>query len=106
VIAMTITIDQLNDDCTIKFDGDLTIYQVAEYQKQLVEKCDLVVSATVQLGVEVELDTAGIQLLISFQKQLQAAGGDLTVQTTGEQSTQVIEVFNLSSQFNLADRGH
>ena len=103
---MTITIDQLKSHCTIKIDGGLSIYEVAAYRNQLVENCDSATSATVELSDEVELDTAGIQLLISLQKQLQAAGGELTVQATGEQSTQVIDVFNLSSQFNLADRGH
>ncbi|TWX72761.1 lipid asymmetry maintenance protein MlaB [Colwellia sp. C1TZA3] len=101
---MTIKIDNFEDHCTIKIDQDLTIYEVDEYRKQLLEKCDLNHSATVELSDEVELDTAGIQLLISLQKQLQATGGDLTVCTTSVQAINLFAVFNLSSQFKLTDR--
>jgi anti-anti-sigma factor len=103
LIVMTIKINKSKNHCTIKIDGDLTIYQMAEYHGQLVEKCNSATSATVELSDDSELDAAGIQLLISLQKQLQAAGGDLTLQTTGEQSTKVIEMFNLSRQFKSSE---
>jgi len=102
---MTITINKRKHHCIIKIDGDLSIYEVAEYHKKLVEKLDAVTSATVELSQDIEIDTAGIQLLISLQKQLQATGGDLTVQSEGGKSAQIIEVFNLSKQFRFSDRG-
>jgi len=101
---MTIKIDNFKDHSTIKIEHDLTIYEVDEYRQQLLEKCDLTHSATVQLSDQTELDTAGIQLLISLQKQLQGAGGDLTVHTTAAQAIHLFEVFNLSSQFKLNER--
>jgi anti-sigma B factor antagonist len=102
---MTINITINKDHCTIKIDGDLTIVQISEYHQQLVDKCLSVTSATVELSDNTELDTAGIQLLISLQQQFQSAGGDLTVRTTGEPSIKVIDLFNLSSQFNSAEKG-
>jgi anti-sigma B factor antagonist len=102
---MTINININEDHCTIKIDGDLTIFQISEYHRQLVDKCQSVTSATVDLSDNTELDTAGIQLLISLQQQFQSAGGDLTVRTTGEASTKAIDLFNLSSQFNSAEKG-
>jgi len=102
---MTINIKNSKGHSTITIDGDLTIFQIADYHKQLVKQCESATSATVELNDEAELDTAGIQLLISLQRQFQSAGGDLTVSTTGEQSAKVIDLFNLSSQFNSAEKG-
>jgi anti-anti-sigma factor len=101
---MTINITINKDHCLIKIDGDLTIFQISEYHQQLADKCQSVTLATVELSDNTELDTAGIQLLISLQQQFQSTGGDLTVRTTGEPATKVIDLFNLSSQFNSAEK--
>jgi len=106
LIPMTIKINNQNNHSTIQIDGDLTIFQMSEYHKKLLEKCESISSATVELSGEVELDTAGIQLLISLQKKFRAAGGDLTVQTTSEKVTKVIELFNLSGEFKLVKKGN
>lgn len=101
---MTITIDKCKDHYTIKIDHELTIYEVETYRKELLEQCDLTCAAMVQLSEDIELDTAGIQLLLSLQKQLQSAGKDVTVQATGAQAIHLFDVFNLSNQFNLNDK--
>jgi anti-anti-sigma factor len=105
LIAMTINISKRKDHCTIKIDGDFSIYEVAEYHKKLFRKCGSVTSARVELSQDLEIDTAGIQLLISFQKQLQANDGDLTVQSKGGKFPQIIEVFNLAKQFKFFEEG-
>lgn len=104
LITMTIKIDKFEDHYTIKIDHDLTIYEVEEYRQQLLEKCDLISLARVELNENIELDTAGIQLLISLQKQIQGAGGDLTVQTTSAHAIHLFDMLNLTSQFKLNDR--
>lgn len=104
LIRMTIKINKFNDHYTIEIEHDLSIYEVEEYRQQLLEKCDLISSARVELNEEIELDTAGIQLLISLQKQIQGAGGNLTVQTTSAHAIHLFDIFNLTSQFKLNDR--
>jgi anti-anti-sigma factor len=102
---MAININKHRGHYTIKLDGDLSIYEVADYHQELVEKLGSATSATIELSQGLEMDTAGIQFLISLQKQFQATGGDLTVQSKGEKSAQVIDVFNLTKQFKFSDGG-
>ncbi len=74
---MALKIETKNNINQIRIDGDLTIYEVADYLDTL--KQTLMMDKTVELdlsGVE-ELDTSGLQLITAVCKQASGNGADI-----------------------------
>ncbi|WP_417068501.1 STAS domain-containing protein [Niveibacterium terrae] len=61
----------------LEFEGEMTIYQVAEQKKLLQEALRENEALEVDLSRVVELDTAGVQLMLVAQREAVALGKSL-----------------------------
>lgn len=85
----------------LRFAGDLTIFQVGDYRRQLLEMPSGGQEAVADLSATTDLDGAGLQLLIALQKQLRAAGSELSLQDPAAAVTAALAACNLSDHFRL-----
>ena len=74
---MAIKIEIKNNSNQIVIDGDLTIYEVSEYQEALKQACNPGMPVELHLGAVEELDTSGLQLIASVCKQANDNGADI-----------------------------
>lgn len=95
---MDMEIDSQQGACSIRFNGDLTVYTVAECRSTLLDKCPVGSSATLDMSGVGKVDTAGLQLLIAMEGYF-AAGGGLSLTGIGESVTKVLELTRLSERF-------
>ena len=98
---MDTEIDSRNGVCSIRFNGDLTVYTVAERRSSVLDKCPAGCSATLDLSGVAKVDTAGLQLLLAFQSYF-AAGGGLTLASIGESVRAALELTRLIDRFSEA----
>lgn len=101
LMAMNIT--KLDGACSIRLDGDLTIFQIADFHSQLLAECQDAQNVTFDLSDVNEVDTAGVQLLISLQKQLNSVDGNLLLAGQSEQLLNTLNAFNLSGYFESTE---
>lgn len=78
--------------CRIAIDGELTIYNAAEWKERLYEPIARGDSLELELSAVQELDTAGLQLLIMAKKEALARGQALHL---CNHSRAVVEAFEL-----------
>jgi anti-anti-sigma factor len=57
-----------NNTLFFRVEGELTVYQVEEYTKRLIESIDNVGGVVVDLHSNDKIDTAGFQLLVALKK--------------------------------------
>lgn len=91
--------------CRLGVDGDLTIFQVAEYRQQLLAECAQAGTVTLDLSETRELDTSGVQLLLALRKQVMAGGGKLKLAGISDAAGKTLAVFNLAAEFPLEAEG-
>jgi anti-anti-sigma factor len=82
----------LEDKATLRLEGELTIYSVAEARGQLEAALDQHPSLHLNLSGVEELDTAGVQLLVWIKQEAKRRGKQLVLSA---HSPAVVEVFDL-----------
>ena len=103
---MSLTITQSDGFCTLKLEGALAIFRIAEFHKQLLEECQDRQVVVLDLHDTDELDTAGIQLLLSLEKQLKKNAGSLSLVGMNEQVSKTLEIYNLLTHFVTETESH
>lgn len=81
------------------FSGNLTIYEVGEYQQQLNSLPQLEGAWRVDLGGVTEIDTAGLQLLMALRQQL---GEQLTMVSHSSAVIELLDLYRLAPFFGDA----
>lgn len=80
----------------IQLKGDLKIDKIS----QLADKFKKVVKPGLELRLDLSnitsIDTAGIQLLLSVEKELKPSGGSLTIVDSSEKVRKLLDFYNLS----------
>lgn len=87
---------------TVKLSGDITIYDAGTAKEALLENVKGL-DRKVLLNLEQieELDTAGIQLLLMFQRLVHQMGGDLETVAVSESAAQVLQVLRCEQALNM-----
>ena len=98
---MDTEIDFRNGVCSIRFNGDLTVYTVAERRSAVLDKCPTGCSATLDLSDVGKVDAAGLQFLLACESYF-ASGGGLTLSGIGESVRAALELTRLSDRFTEA----
>lgn len=96
---MALNITKKGNHCSVAVEGELTIYQVSGYHKDFLNKCSSAETIAIDLSNVEELDAAGVQLLLSLEKQQHNKGGSLSLAGQNQQIVETMEVLNLSAHF-------
>lgn len=102
---MGVKIEADAGNCTIHFEDELTIYNVAECRKQILESCTLQEDVEADLSSIKEIDTGGLQLLAALNKQLVDGGYRLNCSEPGETVLEAFELSRFSDVLNNQNTG-
>jgi len=99
---MNITRDKHKSGDIIKLEGELTIYTVSQAKNLLVEDCEKLTN-TVALDLKnvSEIDTAGLQLLLFFQKHLDGFGKKVHIGNSNEHVDALLNQLDVASYLSL-----
>ena len=93
-------ITQTEDNCNIIFRDDLTIFQVEEFQKEILTQANFAKAVTVDLSAVEEMDSAGIQLLLSLTKEAKNCGSAMTINHFSNKAEECLSLFSLDNIVN------
>lgn len=96
---MSIQIENTEQHCTMRVDGELTIYTAAECRQQLLDHLQQCDDLTVDLSAVSEMDSAGLQVLLVLKKQADKAGCGLQLVQHSPAVLEVFEVLDLQAHF-------
>jgi anti-sigma B factor antagonist len=97
---MAITRKKGKDNSVLVFDGEITIYTVAQLKNELfAEQDNLSEKIALDLHAVTEIDTAGVQLLLFAQKIFTAASKQVIVSKSNELIDAVFTRLDVSSHF-------
>lgn len=105
------------DESTIRLDGELTIYQVGERHEQLLlalqqclaqetapEQSEQQPTLTIDTSELIEVDSAGLQLLVQLVKHARQLDVAIHWQIPGAALTQMIDLYNAGQWFENTPR--
>lgn len=99
---MNITRKSSKSGTVLSVDGELTIYTVAQAKQQLLDDHENLKSPVgLDLHAVSEIDTAGLQLLLFFQKHLSGLGKALRISKSNEQVDALVQHLDVGSYFTL-----
>lgn len=82
--------------CTAVISGDMTIYTSAEYQKSLIGACPAGKEFSLDLSDVEEMDTSGLQLLLSLQMHMSGNTSGLKLSDASEVVSNVISLTSIN----------
>ncbi len=89
---MGVRIESEDDKCRVHFEGDLTIYTVAECRQAILASTAVEGNVEVNLSQIGELDTSGLQLLAALDRQVSDAGNSMICVGPNEQASETLEL--------------
>ena len=107
------------DESTIRLDGELTIYQVGERHEQLLlalQQCasgqslyeqsspEKQPSLTIDTSELIEVDSAGLQLLVQLAQHARQLDVAIHWQAPGSALTQMIDLYNAGQWFETTPK--
>lgn len=98
---MNISID--TDCCNIQCGEALTIYEVGAIKAKLLPLTKEVSNYRIDLSKIEDIDTAGIQLLLAFQKQIENEGGTVRLEGYSSKTRSAWHLFNLPMPVGLKE---
>jgi len=99
---MSIEISTEKNVCSLKIIGDLTIFQMSEYHQLLVSEGIFKDQLELDFSLLEEVDTAGIQLILSLEKEVNKAGGKVTIIAKNSVLDEGLAVLNLLQHFKFS----
>jgi len=97
---MAITRKKGKDNSVLVFDGEITIYTVAQLKNELFAELDsFPEKITLDLQAVTEIDTAGVQLLLFAQKIFTGATRQVFISKSNELVDAVFARLDVSSHF-------
>lgn len=96
---MSINVVQEGERCRIAIDGEMNIYTAAEMKPALLEPFAGADEVEVSLEGVSEIDTAGVQLLITAKREASALNKSLRLVGHSQPVVDVFELCNLSGFF-------
>ncbi len=96
---MGIEIKSEDGYCQARIDGDMTIYNAAEYRETLLEQCHSREGLELDLEEVTEIDTAGLQLLVALKQHLSDTEAGLQVTKSSASVQKALVLANLVGDF-------
>jgi anti-sigma B factor antagonist len=94
---MTIEFSERNG--ILHLAGEMTIYQAAEIKQPLVAMLQARHDLEIDLSGIIEIDTAGVQLLILIKKEADRAGKKLRLVSHSQAVLEMMNLYNLAGFF-------
>lgn len=99
---MNISRKKSKDTTTLVFEGDITIYYVAQIKDELFADYEkLTDKVALDLEGVTEIDTAGVQLLLFAKKFFTSVHRSLFISKSNESVDTVLTVLDVNTQFAL-----
>jgi anti-sigma B factor antagonist len=99
---MNISRKKSKDTTTLVFEGDLTIYNVAQVKEELFGDYEkLANKIALDLAAVSEIDTAGVQLLLFAKKFFTSVHRSVFITKSNESVESVLAALDVNSQFSL-----
>lgn len=99
---MNISRKKSKDTTTLIFEGDLTIYHVAQIKDELFADYEKMADkVALDLSAVGEIDTAGVQLLLFAKKFFAAVRRPLCITKSNESVESVLIALDVNTQFAL-----
>lgn len=76
-IVMSLSVESLQEPLLIQIDGELTIYSVGRIRAEILAKLNLESDLHLDLSDVIEIDTAGLQLLVAIRNAMVCSGKSL-----------------------------
>lgn len=83
----------------LRLSGELTIYRAAELKPQLLQALDGAAQLEIDLSEVTEIDTSGVQLLMTTKRRAQALGRELRLCAHSAPVVEVFELLDLAAFF-------
>lgn len=99
---MNISRKKSKDTTTLVFEGDITIYHVAQIKDELFADYEkLADKIALDLDGVTEIDTAGVQLLLFAKKFFASVHKSLFITKSNESVDTVLTVLDVNTQFAM-----
>jgi anti-sigma B factor antagonist len=99
---MNISRKKSKDTTTLVFEGDITIYYVAQIKDELFADYEkLADKVALDLEGVTEIDTAGVQLLLFAKKFFASVHRSLFISKSNESVDTVLTVLDVNTQFAM-----
>jgi anti-sigma B factor antagonist len=99
---MNISRKKSKDTTTLVFEGDITIYYVAQIKDELFADYEkLADKVALDLEGVTEIDTAGVQLLLFAKKFFTSVHRSLFISKSNESVDTVLTVLDVNTQFAM-----
>jgi len=89
--------------CKLAIDEDMTIYAIDMLKQGLEEEIDIYEKFELNLSDVEEIDSAGVQLLLAFRKELMRKKKEFKLIAMSGSVTKLMESYGVSEQFNIGD---
>ena len=96
---MAIKVKRHNGGCKITIEGELTIYQASDVYEKLRKQLAACNSIDIDLQCTTEIDTSGVQILMSLKREAKAEGKPVTLSMHSEPVVEVFELMNIANEF-------
>ncbi len=96
---MTVHIERSDSICTLRVDGEMTIYSAAEHKAQLLDHLDECEELELDLSGVGEMDSAGLQILLLLKRESEKAGHSLRLTNHSQAVFEVLELLNMQAHF-------
>jgi anti-sigma B factor antagonist len=96
---MSIKIERDEHHCTLRIDGEMTIYSAAEHKTQLLEHLEDCEDLELDLSDVGEMDSAGLQILLMLKREAEKAGHSLHLTNHSQAVFEVLELLNMQAHF-------
>jgi anti-sigma B factor antagonist len=83
----------------LRLTGELTIYRAAELKPLLLQAMDSAARLEIDLGEVTEIDTSGVQLLMTTKRRAQALNRELRLCAHSAPVVEVFELLDLAAFF-------
>lgn len=74
---MSLSVETLQEPLLVQIDGDLTIYTVSRIRGEILAQLNFESDLHLDLSGVIEIDTAGLQLLVSIRNAMARSGKSL-----------------------------
>ena len=89
----------------LKIDGELTIYQAQDYKTYLAENFDVNLSLEIDLAEVDEIDSCGLQLLLTLCKQLTSNNQTTNIIASSDAAMEALTSCQLMTNTTFFDTG-
>lgn len=89
--------------CKLAIDEDMTIYAIDILKTEMSKMMDVYENFELNLSGVEEIDSAGIQLLLAFNRELTRKKQKLTLTSISKDVSDLLENYGVSDRFNIGE---